>query len=119
MPSYLYRPGHPHADAKGFVEKNAFYTHKYMSEPDMRMFDGNKPVQIRFNSDTMPETRHMCNGKYYTSKKKFRNETKAYGCIEVGNETKAASKPKEYVQPTSRRQRRDDIKKAIYELRNQ
>ena len=37
-------------------------------------------------SDIMPETRHMANGKTYTSKSEYRKATKAAGCIEVGNE---------------------------------
>lgn len=38
-------------------------------------------------SDEMPPTSHPCNGQYYTSKTKFRNETRAHGCVEVGTES--------------------------------
>lgn len=37
-------------------------------------------------SDEMPPTQHPCNGRFYTSKTKFREETKARGCEEVGND---------------------------------
>jgi hypothetical protein len=32
----------------------------------------------------MPETKHPTNGKYYTSKSKFREVTKAAGLVEIG-----------------------------------
>lgn len=38
-------------------------------------------------SDTMDAMRHPCNGRWYDSKHKFRDETRARGCTEVGNET--------------------------------
>ena len=34
--------------------------------------------------DEMPETKHPTNSKYYTSKSKFREVTKAAGLIEIG-----------------------------------
>ena len=37
-------------------------------------------------ADEMPATRHMGDGNYYTSKRKFRAVTKAHGCVEVGND---------------------------------
>ena len=67
-------------------------------------------------SDEMPETRHMADGKHYTSKKKFRDATKAAGCIEVGNETSTLLKPRQPVQ-LSRQERVDHIKRAIAQLR--
>jgi hypothetical protein len=36
--------------------------------------------------DEMPATQHMADGHYYTSKRKFRAVTRAYGCVEVGND---------------------------------
>ena len=68
-------------------------------------------------SDIMSETRHMADGKYYTSKSEYRKATRAAGCIEVGNETKALLTPRKPVQ-LDRGQRRDDIRKTIYDLRN-
>ncbi len=37
-------------------------------------------------SDTMDGMFHPANGKMYDSKSRFRDETRARGCIEVGNE---------------------------------
>ena len=67
-------------------------------------------------SDIMDATRHMASGRYHTSKAAFRAETKAYGCVEVGNDS-SLLKPRQPV-PLSREKRRDDIRRTIYELRN-
>jgi hypothetical protein len=37
-------------------------------------------------ADEMPATKHMADGRYYTSKREFRAVTRAHGCIEVGND---------------------------------
>ena len=68
-------------------------------------------------SDIMPETRHMADGNYYTSKAKFRQATKDAGCVEVGTETKTLLKPRAPI-TLDRGQRRDAIRKTIYDLRN-
>src|SRR5258708_1422098 len=68
-------------------------------------------------SDEMPETRHMADGKMYTSKAKFRQATRAANCVEVGTETAALLKPRQKIE-LDRSQRRDDIRKSIYDLRN-
>jgi hypothetical protein len=52
-------------------------------------------------ADEMPETQHMADGKYYTSKRKFRAVTKSHGCVEVGNDP-AMLRPR----PKSRADRR-------------
>jgi len=117
MPSYLYKPGHPFADKNGMVEKGDYYYHLSMTKESKQMMMGNQPVTLRFISDEMPPTRHMANGKLYTSKKKFRDETRARGCIEVGNETKTLLAPRKQVK-LDKRKRRDDIKRAIWELKN-
>lgn len=84
--------------------------HLHMTKPG-----SNEKVRIYYNSDQMEPTRHMASGKYFTSKKKFRNETKAYNCIEVGNDIKVS--PRKPIK-LDRRKRREDIKKAIYDLKN-
>lgn len=66
-------------------------------------------------SDEMPETRHMATGEYMTSKSKFRQATKASGCIEVGNETSTLLKPRKVIQ-LSRQDRRDAIRHSIQQL---
>lgn len=68
-------------------------------------------------SDTMDETRHMADGKVYTSKAKFRAATRAAGCVEVGNETSTLLKPREQIKLDPAK-RRDDIRRTIFELRN-
>lgn len=113
----MYDPSNPLANSNGMVTKDEYYQYKYLKTPDMRMFNGNEPVVVRFISDTMEPTRHMVDGKYYTSKNKFRNETKARGCIEVGNESTTLLRQRKPKTPT-RKERRDDIKKAIYDIKN-
>lgn len=68
-------------------------------------------------SDEMAETRHMADGKHYTSKVKFRQATRAAGCVEVGTETSTLLKPRKPIQLDGA-QRREAIHKAIYQLRN-
>jgi flagellar basal body rod protein FlgC len=119
MTSYLYKPEHPLANESGFVTKDTYYEYLYLTNvKDKQMMNGNQPVTLRFISDNLGDingVRHMVNGKYYTSKKKFRDETKARGCIEVGNET--TIKPRKQILP-DKRKRREDIKRAIWELKN-
>lgn len=108
MPSFV------HYDGK-LISKDEYYAIKYMKSAHLQMTVGNMPVVIRYNSDNMDATRHMASGKFFTSKAKFRAETKAYGCIEVGNDVKVASR-----RPIKldKRKRREDIKQAISELKN-
>lgn len=117
VPTFVYRPDHPLASKSGMVDKYdaLYYDELSNKKPSKRMMRGNTPVSVYFNSDTMEPTRHMASGKYFTSKSKFRRETKAYGCIEVGNET--TIKPRQPIK-LDKRQRREDIKKAIHELKN-
>ncbi len=65
-------------------------------------------------SDTMPETVHMATGRVFTSKHKFRAETKAAGCVEVGDHQ---FKPRQPIK-LDKRERVESIKKAIYDVRN-
>ena len=112
MPSWIVDP------ATGeLVPSEDYYMEKAIKKYNVHMTVGNRLVNIYYNSDEMPPTRHMINGKYYTSKKKFRDETRARGCIEVGNETKTLTKRRKPVK-LDRRRRRNDIKKAIYDLKN-
>ena len=70
---------------------------------------------IHVISDTMDPLRHHGTGEIIDSKAKFRAATKACGAIELGNEV-----PRMVRQAIrlDKRQRREDIKRAIYELRN-
>jgi len=64
-------------------------------------------------SDEMSPTKHMATGEIMTSKSKFRKVTKATGNIEYGNEE--LIRPRKQV-PLDRRQRREDIRRAIKDL---
>lgn len=68
-------------------------------------------------SDEMAETRHMADGKMYTSKAKFREATRAHGCVEVGNETKTLLTPRKPIE-LDHGKRREAIQQAIHQLRN-
>ena len=105
MPRFVYRPKHPEADEFGMVDAQ-------VAGPK---YESNTAAYVI--SDIMPETRHMADGKHYTSKAAFRQATRAAGCIEVGNETSTLTKPRARI-PLDRGQRREDIKRTIYELRN-
>lgn len=65
-------------------------------------------------SDSMQPTKHMASGRVLDSKAKFRSETKAYGCVEIGNEP---IKPRAPVR-LDKAQRREAVQRAIHELRN-
>ena len=65
-------------------------------------------------SDTMAPMKHMGTGRVIDSKAQFRADTRASGCIEIGNETPKARAPINL----DRRDRREAIKRSIYELRN-
>lgn len=66
--------------------------------------------------DHMAPTKHMCDGNFYESKAKFREVTKAHGCIEVGNESSTLLKPRKLI-TLSKEKRVADIKRAIDTLK--
>ena len=104
MTRWLYRPKHPCANDNGLVDADLVY-------------GDTEYIGLYVISDEMEPTRHMADGKYFTSKHKFRENTKAHGCVEYGNEIPALTKPREPVK-LDRGKRRDDIRRTIYELRN-
>lgn len=116
---YKHKPGHHKADARGWVSEDDWHEWPYIGLPpeDNSYMDGNTKVSVRYIADEMAPTRHMANGKIYTSKKKFRQETKARGCIEVGDQTHILLQKRKPIE-LDRRQRADDIRRAIYELKN-
>jgi len=99
------------------ITSEEYYFNKYVKVAHLQMMKGNTAVKIYYNSDEMNPTRHMANNKYYTSKKKFRDETRARGCIEVGNDTAPLLKQRR-VKKLNTGERRDDVKRAIWELKN-
>lgn len=64
--------------------------------------------------DSMEPTVHMATGRVFTSKAKFRAETRAANCIEVGSEK---IKPRQPIK-LDKRERVEHIKHAIHDLRN-
>jgi hypothetical protein len=65
-------------------------------------------------SDNIEPLKHHATGKMISSKRAFAKETRAAGCIEIGNEPIRPRKPI----PLDKGQRREAIKRTIYELRN-
>jgi hypothetical protein len=100
----VYRPGHPSANENGLVD---------VSQIDHFGDD----ARFYVISDTMDPLRHMANGKHYTSKREFREATKAAGCVEYGSETAHLLKPRVPVK-LDRNKRREDIRRTIYDIRN-
>ncbi len=100
----IYRPNHPACNENGMVDRSLVQGYETGTAPNVI-------------SDEMPDTRHMCDNNYYSSKAKFREITKAHNCVEVGNETATMLKPRQPVQ-LDRRKRVDDIRQAIHQLRN-
>lgn len=101
--TWVYRPNHPAANENGMVERHL--ADPIRSDPKVYVI-----------SDTMDPARHMATGRVFDSKSKFRAETRASGCIEVGNDILKA-KPREPVK-LDKRERRENIREAIYHLRN-
>lgn len=79
--------------------------------PCPRVVKGSAPYVI---SDSMPAMKHMATGETIDSKAKFRQATKAAGCIELGNEPIRNRAP---IKLDSGK-RREAIRKTIYDLRN-
>lgn len=103
--SWIYRPDHPLANENGMVEKHL---------AGSRIARHGEAAYVI--SDSMEMTRHMADGKYYSSKAKFRQVTKAHGCVEVGNDPSIMNpKPREWIKP---RAVEPDIKRAIEQLRS-
>lgn len=74
----------------------------------------NKPWAISVISDTMQPLKHHGTGRMIDSKSKFRADTKACGATEIGNEH---PKQRQSI-PLDRGQRREAIRKALYQARN-
>jgi hypothetical protein len=95
-----------------FVYRNGELVDKNLASP--REVKGQASYVI---SDEMAETRHMADNRMYTSKAKFRQTTRAHGCVEVGNENLTMLKPRKPIE-LDRGKRREAIAKSIYQLRN-
>lgn len=95
-----------------YVYRNGELVEKDVAEP---LFESRNSFQ--YISDTMSDTWHPCDGNHYSSKKKFRETTRAHGGIEVGDQ-KDYGKTRQFVPRLDKRQRVEDIQRTIYELRN-
>jgi hypothetical protein len=98
---YFYRPDHPQADKFGMVEASETVD-----------YSGSWVTSVI--SDTMQPLKHHGTGRVIDSKAKFRAETRAIGAVEIGNEPIRSRAPVRL----DKRQRREDIRKAVYDLRN-
>lgn len=103
MTRYVYRPNDPRANENGMVDA------------ELALPEGVDP-RYYIVQDEMPATKHMATGEYFTSKAKFRQRTRDMGCVEVGNDASLTRERKPAV--LDRAKRREDIQRAIYELRN-
>jgi hypothetical protein len=98
---WIYRPNHPNANENGMVDRSEAY-------------DTGKSSAPYVISDNMDPLRHHATGKVISSKRAFSKETRAAGCVELGNEP---IRPRAPV-PLDKGARREAIRRTIYELRN-
>lgn len=100
----IYRPNHPKANENGMIDRSEYEEGQV----------NNGPMVI---SDTMPLLKHAGTGKYSDSKSEHRKMTKQGGWIELGNELQANTSDRPSPK-MDKMQRKDDIRRAIYELKN-
>jgi len=100
--SFVYRPKHPQADEFGMVDSS-------IAGPKNPSASAAYVI-----SDTMDPVKHHGTGAIIDSKARFRADTKASGCVEVGNEAIKSRQPIRL----DRRERREAIAKSIYQLKN-
>lgn len=62
-------------------------------------------------SDTMDRLKHPATGRYHDSKSKFRRDTQASGCIEVGNEKMETKRT-----PIDREKRRTVLREQLKDM---
>jgi len=99
MPTFIYKPNDPDSNENGIVEKG-FY--ESIDAPNVI-------------SDEMGALVNHADGKMYTSKRRFRQATRDANCVEIGNESLVT---KHTPVQLDRRQRREDIRKAIHDIRD-
>jgi hypothetical protein len=101
---WVYRPDHPLASENGMVDiKIAGPRHE-------------KRQATYVISDTMDHMKHPATGAMIDSKSKFRAETRASGCVEVGTDP-AGYRPKPKFD-VSVGEVVNDVKRSIAELRS-
>ena len=92
-----------------YVLRNGELVEKSLAAPRDR-----SGASVHVIRDEMEPTRHMANGKYYTSKAKFRQATRDAGCVEVGTDP-AILRPRRSTMP-SRDERRHAIRSQLREM---
>ena len=106
---WKYRPNHPLANENGMVDT------AYLSDEPRAVSKLSRPYVV---SDSLGgEVKHLATGKYLDSKSAHRKLNKQLGLVELGNDNKAVA-PKETTRAVDKRKRRNDIGKAINQLRN-
>ena len=68
---------------------------------------------MHYISDIMEPTWHPASGRKFDSKKRFREETKAHGCREIGDQQ---FKPRVKPKILDKRERREDIRRTMHDL---
>ena len=93
-----------------YVMRDGELVEKHLADP--------MPGQSSFHyiSDNMDPLLHHADGNYYDSKSTFRKVTKQHGCVEIGNNSNWGRSRTPI--KMDKRQRLDDIRRSVYELRN-
>ena len=79
--------------------------------------DGGKMARPMVISDHLPDIQSMVSGERFASKSQLRKHYRANGVTEVGNEISATMKMAAQ-KPERPKIKREDIKRAIYQVRN-
>lgn len=96
---------------RAYADNYAAITWTPLPELPRRVSDAARaPAVIR---DTMDPLRHHGTGKITDSKSRFRQMTRDSGCVEIGNERPPLRVP---TKPAGNL--KDDMRKAIWQLRN-
>ena len=107
--TWVYRPNHPLACENGMAEK-----HLVIDEP---VAASSLPRPYVVSDSLGGEVKHMATGRMLDSKSEHRRLNKELGLVELGNE-KSAHLKQERPAKLDKAQRKNDIRKAIHELRN-
>lgn len=87
--------------------------------PEEEYHPQKQTISTQIIIDDMPRTQHPSNGKFYTSKKKFRDETRARGLVEVGDQMHSVEKHRGYLEKVDSiradREIVDSINKAFHQ----
>lgn len=94
-----------------YVIRNGELVNKNEAEPLIE-----KDAAPHYISDHMDPLFHHAALRKIDSKSEFRRETRNHGCREIGDQTGYGKR--EFVPKLDKHQRKDDIRKAIYDLRN-